>query len=320
NAGSNGGGAKLRVILARPRIYIMKVSWSGSFRKELEADRFFSSFILSRVGVLQNFDIKKGGPGDFKVQQPPPPEKRGPPPWTPGQPHWRLQLQTPIGMNGLIGYWPLNEHEGPFTRDTSGADRMGQVRGGWWINGIDGKALMLDGPVDTMTVGQEKGRAITFQPRSGLTVACWVATRQADGVVLAMTDSFNTNIKVRLAVKNGLVNGKVWCAHGQPPIDFQASGQARIDDGVWHHIVLMRHDDGSIEIHQDGTPQGRKWPGVNFDPATLKTELLTVGSEGNVFDPGMAPPKSFQFCIDELCVFDRAITPFQIQALAGNPR
>lgn len=80
--------------------------------------------------------------------------------------------------------------------------------------------------------------------------------------------------------------------------------------GVWQHFVFQRDAGGNMEIWVDGALSASS-PGA--EPLDAFEGIITLGSEGVTNNNG------FDGLIDDFAVFDRMLTPSEIQQFSTNP-
>src|SRR5205085_1308912 len=91
-----------------------------------------------------------------------------------------------------------------------------------------------------------------------------------------------------------------------------------IDDGQWHHVALVRHADGSLELFVDGTSQPAPpgAPAAPVLPGAITTSWRTLGCERHrVVRDGQPAEAYFNGGVDEFCIFGRALTAREVQLL-----
>jgi hypothetical protein len=89
-----------------------------------------------------------------------------------------------------------------------------------------------------------------------------------------------------------------------------------INDGQWHHLAVTRTDE-TVELFVDGAFQGRAngasaRGSINTDLCALGAELHDIKTRSPWGDP------TFQGCVDEFCIFRRALKQWEILTLAGS--
>ncbi|MGD1978655.1 MAG: LamG domain-containing protein [Akkermansiaceae bacterium] len=80
--------------------------------------------------------------------------------------------------------------------------------------------------------------------------------------------------------------------------------------GQWQHFVFQRDADGNLEIWIDGALANSS---TGVEALDAFNGIITIGSEGNNANNG------FDGLIDDFAVFDRALTPAEIQNFSTNP-
>src|SRR5262249_30869188 len=108
-----------------------------------------------------------------EVPVPKPPDERGAPPWTPQPPRFQVSPADATKLQGLVAYWALDEGKGTQVADKSGRSPAGKVVGGWWIDGVRGKAVLFDGRADYLDLGESP--ALNIGDKQPFTLSLWVA-------------------------------------------------------------------------------------------------------------------------------------------------
>lgn len=112
---------------------------------------------------------------------------------------------------------------------------------------------------------------------------------------------------IRLNSAEGTIHGASWDGTNFAG----AFSQTRVDDNQWHHVtVVFRHPTKRIDLYIDGTLQGT-------------TTYTTLGSLSNTIPvalglrptSGSSAPTKYSGLLDELKLYNRALTPTEIQAL-----
>jgi hypothetical protein len=243
---------------------------------------------------------------------PTPPDQRAPAPWLPPP---RVGSEPPPAatqLDGLVGYWPLDEGKGRDIADASKNKLRSTLIGGWWIDGVRGKAILFDGRRDFLDLGDS--HVLNFPNDGPFTIAGWLATRQQDGYVLAFRNPRNPAPVVQVKLSGGSICGVV---RGDGSEQGEARvGLARAGDGRWHHFAVVRHPGGLVECVLDGKSLDKRRGTNSAGPIT--TTVRSVGCERSLAINQPSSAAYFACAIDELCVFNRALTLQEIGALAGK--
>lgn len=157
-------------------------------------------------------------------------------------------------------YWRLGEVSG-----TEAAEEMGVGRGTYQngvILGVPGAlagdsntAVRLDGGNDRITVGDPADGSLDFGEED-ITVEAWIKPSANDERAIitkrssvgpywqvTVTDDSNHAGQLRANIFDGSVS-------------LQAYSTRRVDDGGWHHIVVLFDRDSGIRFFIDGTAAG----------------------------------------------------------------
>jgi hypothetical protein len=217
---------------------------------------------------------------------------------------------APATLPGLIAYWPLNEGQGAITLDE--ARKQPAVRhGGEWVQGIKGTALRFNGTSDYVDLGDDD--RLNFGRGAPFTLAGWAATEAHRGAICAFRKARGFGVIGVLVVKGNL--------HGWVRDDNSGFGGVQltggpIKDGKWHHFALTRQPDGTVELFLDARSQGKDVGKNTGGPIT--TNLRALASDRFVVAKGKNTPAYFAGSINEVCLYDRVLTPGEIGVLAGK--
>lgn len=218
-----------------------------------------------------------------------------------------------------MAYWPLNETDtDDKLQDISGNRRHGRYYGSPDFEQLDPFRQFEAVDFGTWRLGN-KGAGVV--PRvefgaAGMAMECWFRVRQLQGASLETAhwifgtraeDSSSYITKIAISKDDPASSG------GEPSggrleffVPFQQldSGDLRVDDGDWHHVVGQRLVSGDMELWLDGVLIDSASPGA---PVDLAPNLTTIGNfaPASYFGPGG---------VDQVAVFDHSLTSDRIQA------
>ncbi len=203
---------------------------------------------------------------------------------------------------GLVAYWDFDENGGGTANDRSGNGHDGELVGdAEWVEGAFGSALRFDEALEYVLVPHDD--ALNF----------------TDAVTFAMF--FNPDDVLasrRLMVKNnsifvifdfgaaGSIDFLV-----KPNNDFVESTTAEWTVGTWYHFAGT-FDGDTLRVYVDGELEGETDIGVDIAPSDLD---LWIGADDNG-----RPTDSFPGVLDEVRLYDRALTQGEIGELLEGPR
>ena len=214
-----------------------------------------------------------------------------------------------LAQNGLAAYWPLNDGNGVIvTEAVSGFDGiLINMDDNNWTVGPEMDALNFNGTDEYILVPGYRG----VSGISSRSCTAWIKTAGADAdqVIVSWGSS---------------LAGQRWMfriqAGGEPAVAVgggYATGNLPVADNQWHHIAAILDSDGTpsvdeIMFYVDGILQSTL--PVNTHPInTGNTEPVYIGklNSGTI-------PSFFNGLLDEIRIYDRALTAEEITAVALN--
>ena len=206
---------------------------------------------------------------------------------------------TRLLPGGLVARWAFDRTENSQVLDISGNDTQevlrGTIRGAYEVaQGVGGDSLRLGGGgyVETLL------RAAAVAEKN-YTVAAWVRTTA--GVVDVLGSGVGSG-NFLIVINQGPVRGHHWTDRDGNVLD----GKTRVNDGCWHHVAQVV-DDKTISIYVDGKLDVSA-PLRGTKTAAAAPFCLGTRSAGST-------AYRFQGCLDEVCLFDRALSPGEMQSI-----
>jgi hypothetical protein len=250
-------------------------------------------------------------PGPFNPQPPGP----APGPFVPqeGRPPWvKRDPATPTDFKGLLAWWNFDEGKGNRAADASGNGQDATLHGGKWIKGIKGNALWLNGTTDYADYSDSP--KLNFPARGAFTIAGWIQTNARDGTVLSQRNSRDGSPDIDVILAAGGLHIDV--RHdGNEFANHASLSSGAVNDGDWHHFALTRNGNGIVELFADGVTCGQA--ANDGAGGAITTDLRAIGSERYWLTHG-GGATYFSGCVDEFCIYNRALTSQQIKSLAGR--
>jgi hypothetical protein len=201
---------------------------------------------------------------------------------------------------GLVAWWRAEGN----ALDSAG-DIHGTLSGATFATGLVGQAFRFDGGNDGVLVGD----AVALRPLTNLTIEGWIKT---PGVSPSVQASF-------IAARSGsAIDGYEFGVYPQPTgeLRFTLNGGAggadlfstnSVTDNAFHHVAAT-YDGVRMRIYRDGLLDGEKATAqsLNYTPGSP----LWIGRrEWN------AIPGHFAGLIDELAIYNRALSPGEIATI-----
>jgi hypothetical protein len=202
---------------------------------------------------------------------------------------------------GLVGYWKFDEGAGTVAADSSGQGNNGTLNGNTrWVTGQLGGALDFDGNGDFVEVPHASSLSLT----DAITIAAWTNMRANSSGEMAIVSKGGwaaNDLPYELTETRGDVifwqfyndQGRDGCSPNSPAAN------------EWHHIAGT-YDGQIFKCYIDGV-FAEEWAYVGKMPQN--TASVTIGKrsrEAGTFFDGM---------IDEVAIFDRALSQDEIQII-----
>jgi len=208
----------------------------------------------------------------------------------------------------LVGCWLMNEGAGGKVYDLSGNGNHGTFVGDThWVPGQHGSCLSFDGSGDAVNIGDY------YDGISAITVSAWCRAANAqssttEGIVSKRWSSFYGWSLWRDGFEK--YNFAIGASGGQA----SAQSTTVFADTDWHHIVGV-YTGSSVHIYVDGNDEDAT-PGSTSGPITNRNDPVGIGAFWDGADFTAAP---WTGQIDNVMIFDRALSAEEIKALYADP-
>ncbi len=228
----------------------------------------------------------------------------------------------------LVAHYKFDEEAGA----TSAADELGGTAGAigsavvTGVPGISGSAYQFPNSTAQTSI-VDMGNASFFPSitvSNAITLSAWVKTTDTNNgrnvVIYAGSDTVpNSYIDLGLsgqAPNTGAANGRLRPA-GDSNITEVFSTPTLVNNDEWRHLaVTIDLAVGSISLYVDGVPVAAQSP-LNGTPAFPGFNNFEIGRLGRTGGSGVTDP--FGGLIDDVQVYDEALSATQIQFLFNNP-
>lgn len=218
------------------------------------------------------------------------------------------QLSCLGAPGGLVAWWPA-DGDG---RDLAGTNNAVLTNGVGFALGKVGLAFSFDGVTGIVDAGT--GPAITGT--GPFAVCAWIKTSYTpyEATIVSQRDAASFNGEYSLRVRPD--GGVFWTSFGDGQYGFNYESVGVVADQQWHHVAGVRETDGTGRIYIDGALDSSSAQ----TPRTLISAKVGIGGDLRelVFDS--AHPLLFNGLIDEVQIFNRALTAAEVRAIfnAGN--
>jgi hypothetical protein len=239
------------------------------------------SALLESEKQLKERALKDGGydPGRFEVGS-----------------NLRLIAQS----EGLVGWWPFDEGSGTTANDSSGNNNNGTlVNGPTWTTGKLGGALSFDGVNDYVGLGNPSSLNFSGQ----ITFGAWIKPQANDGLrnIAAHGYRLSPNQEVFFRINTGSYQVGSW--DGDSRVTSYAIPAEDVNN--WVHLVGL-YDGSNWKLYRNG---------VAVSSASYSVGAITVSENWAIGARGTGTERFFNGLIDDVRLYNRALSDTEIKAL-----
>jgi len=150
-----------------------------------------------------------------------------------------------------------------------------------------------------------------------ISISAWFRTSSTTGaVIIGQTNGTSPSEwdPVLYVGADGKLRGTYYTNPGPTAYQRLMTGTTTVNNGQWHHAALV-FDGGTQAMYLDGTLAG--FQAVALSPTALNTNYLGYCST-SLWPSVSAPTNTFNGYLDDVRIYDKALTPAQVYQLA-NP-
>ena len=221
--------------------------------------------------------------------------------------------EPPARSSTVVAYYPFDGGAG----DASGNEYHGALRGpepGEDRFGNEGGALVFRGTRDRIDLPHE-----VLDGLRDVSVSFWLKTANpGQQAIVSGANRSNDNEylvylpgeeQVRLFSHGGGGRPQHECAVDVEPLA----------GGRWHHIVWVRNASGGYsDFYVDGVGRTGVCGHLEYGALSVEDGGLVLGQDQDRLGGGFAADQAFQGSLDDLWIYDRALTAAEVQALGGR--
>ena len=204
-------------------------------------------------------------------------------------------------FDGLLSHWKFDESTGTIATDSAGTNNGTLIGFNFTTNsgrvpGIIGNALSFDGVNNSVSLDSNQ-----INLTNNFSLSVWLKPENAssDGVFISVRSFY------QVSGLRFFVSGNSLFLQGETAAGWQGNFFANnaIQNGFWYHVAVV-YDNSILTVYLNGAPQGStNWGG---DVVMNTTWPSRIGTEGAYY---------FDGAIDDMMIFQRALTVAQVQAL-----
>jgi len=214
---------------------------------------------------------------------------------------------------GLVAHWTFDEGSGDTANDSSGKANSGTLLGDpQWVTGIIGSgALSFDGTDGLLEVGDDK----SLNMIDALTITAWVLVHDLNTYYFIVCkqpsgtarDNYPGNYEFRTEANSGALQFGHQETEGEQ-YTFYTSASSIVGE-EWHHTAVTFIKGDIVQFYIDGVAAGSSEQSTNF--GILNNEPVRIGGRKDGYS-------FFNGLLDDIRLYDRALTEIQIQKLFGG--
>ena len=220
----------------------------------------------------------------------------------------RLYRQAPTvaepsdpGSDGLVAYWAMDDGSGYDVTDSAGSNH-GTIDGfPSWTDGYLGGALSLDGISDFV----DFGAGAAFDLTGTITLSAWVKTADSGN---SDHNPFVGKGDTAYALKHGSGNSFEFYVYEDSSWYTAYSSVGEVYNDAWHHVAGT-FDGSQVKLYIDGVLRSTTDHEGGISTNTYEVNMGRNSQETDRFYEGL---------IDEVRLFDRALTAGEVRFLAGD--
>jgi hypothetical protein len=213
-----------------------------------------------------------------------------------------FSVATPAPPVGLVAAYSFNEEAGTTLIDRTGQGRTGTLSGPTWTSaGRYGGALSFDGVNDWVTVNDANALDLT----TGMTLQAWVRPTSVSSWRTVLVKNVSGGMVYSLFASD---TTSAAAGYVRTTADLGVPSPSPLALNVWTHLAVT-YDGAMLRLYVGGVQVASRAVSGSM-PAS--TGVLSIG--GNSLGLGF-----FQGLIDDVRIYNRALTPLEIQADMTTP-
>jgi len=207
-----------------------------------------------------------------------------------------------MGYADLVGLWLFDEGSGTVATDSSGNGYDGEIKGAQWGTGKFGGGLVFDGD-DMVIVADDDGLDL-----ASFTLAASIKVDGQSGKWQIIASKENRNPTQRnygmfCNINTGVIHYSFTTSSGWKSFD----ATTVVTDNKWHYVAAT-YEQPNFKMYLDGEVDAEVTP--DTIPDNTDNVLFIGGCDiGDYWMTGI---------IDEVILFDNALSPDDIEALASK--
>lgn len=214
------------------------------------------------------------------------------------------------GLCGNVACFHFEDGAGTTLTDSTGHNPGTLRNSPVWTTGRFGSGLAFDGANNDVDLGNGP----TLHLTGSMTIAAWIfvtgAPAGGDDAAIVSKRQSTSGFQLDTTIDRGprTIGFKLQDPSDAPMIRY---GQTPVSEGVWHHVVgVYDATQRTMDVYLDGAADNGELLGQVAGAQNDPVASVTLGSRSG--SPG---GYNFNGVIDEVMIFDRALTATEVRAL-----
>ena len=214
---------------------------------------------------------------------------------------------TTPSISGLVSSWSFDDEceTGGKCADDAGTNSGTPMGNPVFVPGIKGTAIALDGTTSKYVIMNP----INNFPSTEITTTFWVKTSDSGDVgIFSYAISSQANAFLIYSSSSLKIN----------IMGTSIDTSVKFNDNQWHQVVVTwRNSDGLLIVYKDGVENERK-TGIKTGTTLTSNGALVFGQEQDSVGGGFETGQAFKGLLDEVQLYNRALTADEITALYNS--
>jgi hypothetical protein len=206
----------------------------------------------------------------------------------------------------LVGWWTFDEGSGNIAADSSGNGNDGTLNGPveWTTEGKIGGAMKFTGPYNYIQIQDSP----SLDMANAITITAWINPSWTGNNRIMQKSSGGGDNQYRLLKEWG--DNMVFHLPGLSPDRLEFPGLPTL--GEWTHLAAT-YDGSSMKVYYDGVVVGEQDSSGDLGTSD---GTLCIGTKHETAPAG----DEFNGMLDDVRIYNRALTQSEIKRLGGNPK